>query len=85
MSSFEQDVTTAYDNELKRAERAMDPPHEDGGPCRLCDNFRELFGAPSGALPFLEGYGACIEFTGDGVEVVDGEDWHAWDECWFRR
>ena len=80
---WESDAATAYDNQLRAAERHMEGRPRDGGKCWECDSFHEVQASdelPAGLRRLLDFCGACV--VDDSVTVVDRSEWHSADECW---
>lgn len=84
---WESDAATAYENELRAAERHMDEPDApEGGTCGQCSHcvtccFDEV--ADGGIRDEMTArYGICIECP-ERPFVVPLAEWHAWSECWM--
>ena len=81
---WREDEATAYDNELRRAERHFNGTEPRcGGRCWECDRFHEVQASDElspGLARQLDFCGACIV---DGrVIIVDRSEEHSADECW---
>ena len=80
---WEADAATAYDNQLRAAERHMEGRPRGGGKCWECDHFHEVQASdelPAGLRRQLDFCGACVV---DGcVTIVDRSEEHSADECW---
>lgn len=80
---WESDAATAYDNELRAAERHMEGRPRSGGKCWECDHFHEIQASDElspGLARQLDFCGACVA---DGtLTIVDRSEEHSADECW---
>lgn len=85
---WREDEATAYDNELRRAERHFNGTEPRcGGRCRECEHcVRDAFDEVDDQDvrdELTARYGICIK-SEEHPFLVPLDQWHDWEECWME-